>query len=77
MFSSSSLYSPPTGDVTSISLSDSNLVGTIPPELGLLTKLKTLNISNNIIMGDSKFICEAKLAQSVVLWEIYHHFLML
>jgi len=40
------------GDITSILLSDSDLLGTIPPELGYLKKLKTLNISRNIIMGD-------------------------
>ncbi len=52
-------------------------MGTIPPELGLLTKLKTLNISNNIIMGDSKFICEVESALPVVLFEMNYHIFLL
>ena len=37
--------------VTSLALSDSQLTGTIPPELGSLSNLKSLNLSNNRLTG--------------------------
>jgi len=39
------------GCVRNLSLSDNNLAGNIPPELGLLTNLKVLNLFNNHLTG--------------------------
>lgn len=39
------------GCVRNLSLSDNNLTGNIPPELGLLTNLKVLNLFNNHLTG--------------------------
>ncbi|MBK9963196.1 MAG: T9SS type A sorting domain-containing protein [Saprospiraceae bacterium] len=39
------------GCVRNISLSDNNLKGNLPPELGLLTNLKVLNLFNNQLTG--------------------------
>ena len=37
--------------VTKLTLSKSNLTGTIPPELGRLSHLRTLNLRNNQLTG--------------------------
>jgi hypothetical protein len=39
------------GDVTSIILPERGLMGTLPPELGFLSHLKTLNVKGNVIGG--------------------------
>ena len=37
--------------ITTLSLSSNGLVGTVPPELGLLTQLQTLDLSGNVLSG--------------------------
>jgi hypothetical protein len=53
------------GYVTSLDLSNNNLVGTLPIELGQLTRLQSLNVSNNPLTGTLPDVFAAGVAINV------------